>query len=114
MKTKHLLPSILKKLSLLDTPFIIENVRSKEIDKIISETPFNVHVYQHGRHTYWTNIPFNPKGIEQKYDFKYGGKRAATRPLGESSQGGSNVQKVFDYWIEVLLKSKYIGENNVI
>jgi len=102
MLTKHLLPGILNKLSKIDKPFIIENVRSSKIDKIIEKTPPNVHVYQHGRHTYWTNFPFNPKGIKQKFDFEYGGR--PVRDLSKNQrQGGKNVHDVIEYWLKVVL-----------
>jgi len=96
-QTKHLLPGIIKKLSNQSKPFIIENVRSSEIDKLIQDTPGYVFVYQHGRHTYWTNIPFNPKSINQVFDFKIHGKR-----LNKNTQGGQNVHNVIDYWLKVV------------
>ena len=99
--TRHLLPDIINKLSKQDKPFIVENVRSTEIDKIISKTPSHVFVYQIGRHTYWTNIPFNASNIEQKYDFEYGGK--PVRDLSKHQrQGGQNVHNVIEWWLKVV------------
>lgn len=97
-KTKHLLPGIINKLSNQEKPFIIENVRSSEIDKLIAATPGNIYVYQHGRHTYWTNRAFNPSNVAQDYDFKGRGIR-----VKNNTQGGDNVHDVIEYWLDVLI-----------
>lgn len=94
-KTKHLLPSILNKLIQLDKPFIVENVRNKPAFMKIGLYNLSCFVYHHGRHTYWTNIMFNPKHVNQKYDFKYGGVA-----LVKNTQGGDNVHNVIEYWLE--------------
>ena len=96
LDTKHLLPYIIYKLILIGKPFIVENVRSSKIDEIILDTP-GIWIYQYGRHTYWTNIPFNPKGINQVFDFNYGGKR-----LHSNTQGGENVNQVIKYWLSTI------------
>ena len=81
----------------------------------------NFLVYEYGRHTYWTNIPFNPKGIEQTRDFAsvnkpimVDGKKMWLTPKGKivnsngvtrlksNTQGGDNVHKVIEYWLEVV------------
>lgn len=96
--TKHLLPSILNKLSNQNKPFIVENVRNY---KRFSELKiFNIpglFVYEYGRHTYWTNIMFNPENINQKNDFKVHGYR-----LTLNTQGGNNVHNVIEHWLEVV------------
>lgn len=101
--TKHLLPTILLRLSLYDKPFIVENVRSsiKFKENGLFDLP-GVHVYFVGRHTYWTNIMFNPSSVKQKFDFAANGKR-----LVKNSQGGQNVHSVIDYWLEVVQDMYY-------
>ena len=114
--TKHLLPSILKKLIQLDKPFIVENVRSPNIYKELGLFNLNCHVYFHGRHTYWTNIAFNPSGIIQHNEYKL----AVCKKLEDGTwlktgqvfignmnnmssgnrQGGENVHNVLEYWLE--------------
>jgi len=94
-KTKYLLPSIIHKLSILDKPFIVENVRSSLINEVIKNSPSDVFVYQHGRHTYWTNILFNPSCIVQTNE--------NLSNLSKSNrQGGNNVHDVFEYWLDVV------------
>ena len=91
-KTKHLLPSILKKLKQLDKPYIVENVINYPLMKEFYDQDF---VYVHGRHTYWTNIPFNPSLIKQTYEnVEYTKKHLR--------QGGHNVHNVIEYWLEVV------------
>lgn len=94
-ETKHLLPEILKKLRNQNKPYIVENVRSYPKFKKEGILDMADYVYFVGRHTYWTNIPFNPTGIKQIYDFKGRGLR-----LHENTQGGINVKKVIDFWID--------------
>lgn len=111
--TKHLLPEIIKKLEKLDKPFIVENVRSHIINDLIRSMDFSGFIYQHGRHTYWTNIPFNPKGIVQQIDFKASISRkdytkeefkqlCNAMPIAKNRQGGMNVHDVIEYWLEVV------------
>jgi site-specific DNA-cytosine methylase len=63
-KTKHLLPGILDKLIKLDKPFIVENVINRVRMKDIINS-FNGWYYEIGRHSYFTNIPFNANHIKQ-------------------------------------------------
>jgi len=102
--TKHLLPEIIKKLEKQNKPFIVENVRSHIINDLIRSMNFNGFIYQHGRHTYWTNIPFSPKGIVQQFDFKATGIRGDGNIgiLAKNKQGGSNVHQVLEYWLKVV------------
>lgn len=120
-KTKHLLPDIISKLSKLGKPFIVENVRSHIINKLIQDQKdFNGFIYQHGRHTYWTNIMFNIESVKQITDIKSKYPRAKghygwfvkpdgtlTRENGkikvsDNIQGGINVHNVIEYWLEII------------
>ena len=91
-KTKHLLPEIIDKLSKIGKPYIIENVINYPLMKEFYDKDF---VYQIGRHTYWTNIPFNGTLIKQIPD-KIHIKSKNNR------QGGINVHNVIEYWLKVL------------
>jgi len=107
-KTKHLLPEIIKKFSMTGKPYIIENVRSQKINDLIkNDRTFPDHVIQYGRHTYWTNIPFNPNGIDQSKDFKAIGKRGSghIEKLKNYVQGGKNVNDVISYFIDIVSRS---------
>lgn len=117
-KTKHLLPDILDKLIKLDKPFIVENVRSPNLYNEIGLFNKKCFVYIHGRHTYWTNIMFNPKNIVQQNEYKLAiceklenGKWHKTGQIflgntknldSKSRQGGQNVHNVIEYWLEVV------------
>jgi|LGVE01.1.fsa_nt_gb site-specific DNA-cytosine methylase len=99
LKTKHLLPEILTKAWGTGKPFIIENVINKVKMKDIIKN-FNGFYYEHGRHSYFTNIMFNPKGIPQNFDFKFGGifiNKESDR------QGGKNVNIVLQHFIDFVL-----------
>ncbi len=122
-QTKHLLPTIIDKLIELDKPFIVENVRNQNLFKKYGLFNKNCFIYEHGRHTYWTNIAFNPSNIQQINDFfaknkRIPGKRGwfitpegkEVRSAGQNiqnlskgnRQGGLNVKNVIDYWLEVV------------
>lgn len=116
-KTKHLLPSIIAKLSDQKKPFIVENVRSSLIDEIIEKCPYNIFIYQWGRHTYFTNIMFNPQNIKQIKDFSSNAKRVhggyilndgtfsktnRVSRVNKNTQGGDNVHNVIEYWLKVV------------
>lgn len=91
--TKHLLPEILKKLNTIKKPWIVENVRNKALMKDLYDyAPF---VYFYGRHTYFTNSPFNPSNIEQKHEYNQFLSK-------EKRQGGQNVYNVINYWLEIV------------
>jgi len=100
--TKHLLPDIIDKFIASGKPFIVENVRSGPLFKKLGLFNKNCFIYFYGRHTYWTNVMFNPLGIPQEYDFcsipGYGCVR-----LKSYVQGGKNVNDVFDYWLSIVL-----------
>lgn len=116
--TKHLLPVILNKLIKLNKPFIVENVRSPNIYKRLGLFDLPLYIYIHGRHTYWTNFPFNPSNIKQENEyklmvckkledgtwFKTGQKYIGNMNNTDKNnrQGGINVYNVINYWLEVL------------
>ena len=113
--TKHLLPSIMRKLSSQDKPFIIENVINLSLMDFVNDCP--VFTIQHGRHLYFTNVPFNPWNIPQSNDFDYkplkSGKtpgRLAMWAPREKRQGGSSVHAVIDYWLQIV-KEMYFNAN---
>lgn len=70
LKTKNLLPDIIDKFIATGKPFIVENVRNSPLFKKLGLYEKNCYIYKHGRHTYWTNVLFNPEGIKQEHDFK--------------------------------------------
>ena len=98
MSTRHLLPDIIDKFLKTGKPFIVENVRNSQLFKDNGLFDKNCFVYVHGRHTYWTNVFINFSSIPQHYEFKAGGVR-----LSSYVQGGTNVNSVFDYFIDVVL-----------
>ena len=107
LDTKHLLPDILDKLIKINKPFIVENVRNKPL--FIKEGLYNknCYIYHVGRHTYWTNIMFNPNGIKQIQDYKYGGIK-----LVSNGQGGKNVHDVIEYWLDIVLTNPKLTERS--
>lgn len=100
-ETKHLLPDIIDKFISAGKPFIVENVRNEPLFKKLGLYNKNCFIYKHGRHTYWTNIPFNPQGIPQEYDFRQIPGYGCVR-LKSYVQGGKNVNDVLDYFLEVV------------
>lgn len=99
INTKHLLPTIIKKLEKMDIPIIIENVINKKLMKDILDNT-SLFYYELGRHCYFTNrlinfnhIPQEKDNITNKSYSLYGGSR----------QGGKNVNTVFEYFIENVL-----------
>lgn len=100
LKTKHLLPDIIKKLGNINKPFIIENVinkkRMRESGVFNLANSYNIFIIFHGRHTYFTNRYVDFSNIEQHQDFKYGGIRINNDGY---NQGGSNVYAVIEKWI---------------
>ena len=98
IKTKNLLPKIIDKLIEVKKPFIVENVRNKPLFKKEGLYNKNCYIYHVGRHTYWTNVMFNPIGIKQIQDYRYGGFK-----LVENGQGGENVHNVIEHWLDIVL-----------
>jgi site-specific DNA-cytosine methylase len=115
-KTKHLLPGIIDKLIELDKPFIVENVRSPNIYEEIGLFNKKCFVYIHGRHTYWTNIMFDPSNVKQENEYKLlvckkldNGKwlKSGQKFIGnmndissKNRQGGQNVHDVIEFWLQ--------------
>lgn len=97
--TMHLLPSIIDKLVEMKKPFIVENVRNAPLFEKMGLFKFNCKIFFHGRHTYWTNIDFNFEDIEQGFDYAFGGVK-----LVENGQGGDNVHRVIERFLEVIHK----------
>jgi site-specific DNA-cytosine methylase len=95
LKTKMLLPNILKKLCNQKKPFIVENVRNSPLfNKYgLMNLPCFIHFY--GRHTYWTNVMLNFETIHQKFDNIHF-EHTATR------QGGENVFNTIEHFLEVI------------
>lgn len=126
-KTKHLLPDILNKLIDIGKPFLVENVRNYNLMNKYGLFNNNCFIYEIGRHTYWTNIPFNPSLIKQERDFKATNKRipgnrgkfmspdgrvlnsSGQIRITKNTQGGNNVHNVINYWLE-LVKQIIQGE----
>ena len=94
-KTKYLLPGILLKLQNQDKPYILENVRNYKLFNEYGLYNGKSYIYEHGRHTYWTNIPFNPSNIKQVKD-------NINNISTNNRQGGYNVHNVIDYWLDVV------------
>jgi len=116
--TKYLLPAILIRLQNQDKPYIIENVRNDNLMMKYGLFNGKAFMYQIGRHTYWTNRPFNPSNIKQNSDFiaintkindnqwitpqgKIVKSNGVTRKNSHTS-GGDNVHKVIEYWLETI------------
>lgn len=100
-QTRHLLPSIIDKFIKTGKPFLVENVRNEPLFKKSGLYNKSCLIYKHGRHTYWTNVPFNPQGIKQTFDFKQVPGYGCVR-LRSYVQGGENVNNVIDYFIDVV------------
>lgn len=98
--TKHLLKYCIEECIKLNKPFIVENVRNAPLFKQNNLLNYNCYIITIGRHTYRTNIKFNTN-IEQRQDFKYGGKPIKYKDTeGGSSQGGYNVYKVVEEFLK--------------
>lgn len=94
LQTKNLLPKILKKLSKQDKPYIVENVKNRKLFKMYDLYNLSDYVYEIGRHTYWTNIPFN-----------YGKKQSNDNIQNitkSKRQGSGNVHDVIETWLSQL------------
>lgn len=108
LSTMHLLPTILEKLSQLNKPFIVENVRNSilfEKQGIYDiARKYNLHVQIVGRHTYFTNTFINLE-CEQQLDFhnKNTRKKLGLKFMEDSyRQGGINVYNVIEIWLNYI------------
>ena len=95
-KTKHLLPSILKKLCSQDKPFIVENVRNSSRFKENGLYDFPCYIYVIGRHTYWTNVMFGVDDIHQE-------PKQIDQLSRSKRQGGDDVHEVIERWLSTLI-----------
>lgn len=95
--TKYLLPATILRLKTLGKPFIIENVINNQLMKQYGLMNCGLFIYEHGRHTYWTNVPFNPTMIYQKAD-------NINYIASKDRQGGDNVHNVIEYWLNINVK----------
>ena len=106
LKTKNLLPDILKKLCSQSKPFIVENVRNSTM--FAREGLFNLpcFVYIVGRHTYWSNILIITSDIEQRKDNVADGVYIASKNCKDDAnstrEGGWNVHQVIERFLETL------------
>lgn len=99
LKTKHLLPEIIKKLIKNGKPFIVENVRNKKLMQENGLYDLNCYIYHVGRHTYWSNIildiekiTFEPENIQNKSK--------------TNRQGGTQVHEVVEIFIKTIKELK--------
>ncbi len=93
-KTKHLLPDIIKKLESIGKPFIVENVINKVLMRDIIDS-FSGYYYEHGRHSYFTNIKLDLKDIPQE-------KENIRNRARVDRQGGINVFRVIECWLSII------------
>lgn len=103
-ETAHLLPSIIDKLKNGDKPFIVENVINKKRMKNIIQN-FNGFYYEHGRHSYFTNVLIDLSAIPQQNDNIQNRSKL-------QRQGGENVNRVFKWFIEYVIANNYHNRNN--
>lgn len=108
LDTKHLLPDIINKLIKLGKPFIVENVKN---DKRMYENNilprFDCYIYYINRHIYFTNVKLDINNIEQRQDFKYGGKVIKYDDMNNQyHQGGYNVYNVIERFLETITEEK--------
>lgn len=100
LKTRHLLPLILIKLSKSQIPFVVECVknlkryRENYIFRICDMYGISYQVV--GRHIYFSNRNYNLY-CEQIQDFRYGGIRVNN---DKYNQGGTNVHNCLEIWIK--------------
>lgn len=113
LNTKHLLPDIIYKLvnNCMNKYWIVENVRNPSLMKDIFDfcNRSGVFIYEHGRHTYFTNIMINISGIPQSVDFHSPSYArihcCSTEPCKTRNgyrQGGDNVYNVIEWWLEYI------------
>ena len=98
LETKHLLPDIIKKFKATKKPFIVENVINKKLMSGIINENKDIYYYEHGRHTYFTNINMSSyiKDIPQILD-------DIQNKSKKQRQGGFNVNIVLTYFINNLI-----------
>lgn len=93
-KTKHLLPAVLLRLQNQTKPYLIENVINSKLFYEYGLYNGKSYLYEIGRHTYWTNVPFNMSNKLYPPDYvKY--------KSSKNRQGGKQVYDVIEYWLEI-------------
>lgn len=96
MRTAHLLPCLLIKLSKSGKPFIVENV--KNIDRMermgVFELCEDLGIAYHviGRHTYFSNVPWSPS-------IRWQPPKNIAHISRAQREGGKEVEEVIDDWI---------------
>lgn len=95
--TKHLLPDILDKLRKQEKPYIVENVRNSKLFLKYGIYDKADYVYEIGRHTYFTNIPFNVSNLTFTSD-------NVQNKSTKNRQGGKQVHLVIEHWLSVIKK----------
>lgn len=113
LETKHLLPDILNKLIKLGKPFIVENVKN---DKRMLENNilprYDCFIYYINRHIYFTNVKLDISNIEQRQDFKYGGKVIKYDDMNNQyHQGGFNVYNVIERFLLTIKELELIKKS---
>ena len=104
LKTRHLLPLTLIKLSKLGKPFIVEGVKNlkrykeNHIFKICEK--FGISYQVVGRHIYFSNVIVD-LSCPQIQDFRYGGVRVNNDGY---NQGGTNVHNCLEIWLKEVHK----------
>lgn len=111
--TKHLLPAILDKLCKQDKPFIVENVINGNLFKQHGMYNYPCYFYEHGRHSYWTNIPFNPQGIPQVQDFIAVNKRIKGQRGKKLTPEGEIVTTAGQTKLYLTPQGKIVNSNGV-
>lgn len=107
LKTKHLLIDILHKLSSMNKPWIVENVRNNKffLEYGLFSIP-NTYVYLIGRHTYWSNIKFFHDDIVQKPKVEIRNNKRiwlSSQNLPRNQrQGGNEVHEVIERFLETI------------
>lgn len=97
LKTKHLLPRIIKKFEETKKPFIVENVRNPKLfNNFTSELEITTFIKIYGRHTYFTNINMDFKSKQEIEHINLLPKNSYLR------QGSENVNKVIEEFLKKL------------
>lgn len=112
LDTKDLLPNIIDKLAHQNKFFIVENVLNMKRFKEHNIIPRNdCIVLTLNRHIYFTNIYINLENIEQRQDFKYGGKVIMYDDMTDLyHQGGFNVHNVIERFLQTIHTNNLEGE----
>lgn len=103
LKTKHLLPDILTKLKEAEIPYIVENVKNSSLFTQYNLYDLAPYVYEIGRHTYWTNIPFNMSNKKFAHD-------NIKNKSSKNRQGGQQVYDVIQFWLEYIKEMGFIND----